>query len=349
MSRAIALLKFVVLFLPLSFNRKKEIPMKTTIYAQLILTILFLLNTSLVAQSEWKNVSQAQFSNDLNAVYFADAKRGWIGGDAGFLATTIDGGNSWIKLPLNTKNSISDIYFRNAEKGYLLAGGNVFFSADAGQSWREENILQTDLFGASQPELYSIRFSNKKNGWIVGSLNEGDKVVNSLVLHSEEEGAPWRRVRLETKNELIHLDFVNQKRGWIVGSNGTIFSTNDGGASWQKQNSNTVATLYHVDFKNENLGWVVGEKGLILRTEDGGANWQKVNSNVSKTLLTVEFTNEKSGWIAGRGGVILHSEDGGRTWTAEDAKTTSNIFAIFAQKKQLWAVGGRGTILRFER
>lgn len=323
--------------------------MKDKFIRRFLFCFILLSIFNLTLQAQWMTAPKTDSSGDLNAVYFADSKRGWVAGDNGYLATTIDGGRSWTKQNVGTTSSISDIYFRSPEKGYLLAGNRVFSSIDGGLTWREEKILQAETFGKAQPELYSIRFANKRNGWIVGAVNQNDSVVGSLVLRTIDGGAIWRKVRMETAEELIHLDFVSENNGWIVGANGTIFSTADAGETWRKQESGTRATLYHVDFKNASTGWIVGEKGLILLTTDGGTSWQKIASNVNKTLLSVEFINDKNGWIVGREGTALRSDDGGLTWIKQDSKTLGSLFGLYMDKKVGWAVGGKGTILRYER
>ena len=69
---------------------------------------------------------------DLNTVYFLDNKRGWVGGDNGFLSRTEDGGHSWIKQVVETTAPINDIYFRDKEAGFLIAGNAIFATRDNG-------------------------------------------------------------------------------------------------------------------------------------------------------------------------------------------------------------------------
>ena len=45
---------------------------------------------------------------DLNTVFFLDSKRGWVGGDKGFLSSTNDGGHSWVQQNVDTTNAIRE-------------------------------------------------------------------------------------------------------------------------------------------------------------------------------------------------------------------------------------------------
>lgn len=320
-------------------------------FMQAFCLLLLVTISSATAQNltGWVAFNQKASPDDLNTVYFANSERGWIGGDKGFLAQTKDGGKSWNKQILGTLSAVNDVYFRGNDKGYVLAGDRVFTSTDGGQSWREEKIFREGTFDSAIPEFYSLRFANKKKGWIVGSLSEGEVISDSLMLQTDDGGTTWRKIQVPTTEELIHLDFINETKGWVVGAGGTILATADGGQTWKLQQSKTIGTLYHVDFKTENLGWAVGTKGTILRTEDGGKSWATIKNSFPNTLLSVEFINEQNGWIVGRGGVILRSDDGGKSWIKQDSKTTQNLFALFIDKKFGWAVGTKGTILKYTR
>jgi photosystem II stability/assembly factor-like uncharacterized protein len=298
----------------------------------------------------WEAARRGPAGKDLNAVYFVDAKRGWIAGDDGFLSRTEDGGHSWSPQAVGTTDAINDIYFRNKDNGYLLAGNSIFQTDDGGATWAEIRRYFASDFGGATPELYSVRFSGKKRGWVVGSVSNDDGVVvDSLVIYTNDGGRSWQRLRVPTKQELIHLDFADEKRGWIVGVGGTILHTEDGGESWAAQRSGTRVTLYHVDFRNREQGWAVGEQGTVLHTADGGQSWAQYRVPVRGTLLGVQFVSEDEGWIVGRGGVILRSDDSGRTWVQQETRTKNHLFALFMDKKKGWAVGGGGIILQYDR
>lgn len=314
-----------------------------------VLLVIGALASVALAREGWMTARRGMSGKDLNAVYFADTKRGWIAGDDGFLSRTEDGGRTWSQQPVATTDAINDIYFRSKEDGYLLAGNCIFGSNDSGRTWHELSRFLPASFGGALPELYSVRFANKKKGWIVGSVSRRDEVVDSLLIYTNDGGVSWQRQRVPTRRELIHTDFVNEDRGWIVGASGTILHTEDGGETWRQQRSMTNGTLYHVDFRNNRVGWAVGERSTVLRTTDGGITWSAISVPVRATLLSVKFVDEDEGWIVGRGGVILRSEDGGATWVRQESRTTQHLYALFFNNKNGWAVGGDGIVLQYER
>ncbi|HEV7396560.1 MAG TPA: YCF48-related protein [Pyrinomonadaceae bacterium] len=314
------------------------------------LLILFAVCTIRInAQAGWTPNPVGVGGLDLNTVYFLDSKRGWVAGDGGFLSRTDDGGRTWAKQTVGTRNAINDIYFRSKEDGFLLAGNTIFMTHDSGNSWFEaRKFLPSELLGGTA-ELYSVRFSSKKKGWVVGSVSKNDFVIDSILVYTEDAGETWTRQRAPSRAELIHLDFVDDKHGWIVGAEGAIIYTFDAGRSWNSQNSGTRAMLYHIDFRDEKNGWAVGEKGTVLRTSDAGQSWLPVDSKARSTLLSVQFVNDDEGWIVGRGGMIMRSEDSGRTWVHQESGTKQNLYALIFQKKIGWAVGGDAIVLRYDR
>jgi photosystem II stability/assembly factor-like uncharacterized protein len=300
------------------------------------------------AQGGWVPFKINTGGNDLNTVYFLDSKRGWVAGDGGFLSSTEDGGQSWVRQTVGTTAGINDIYFRDKEAGFLLAGNSIFVTHDNGTHWTQSRVFLPEEFEGADVELYSVRFSSKNKGWVVGSISKRERVIDSILVYTDDGGETWRRQRAPSRLELIHIDFVSDKRGWIVGDGGTILFTRDGGASWTKQTVGTTGTLYHIDFRNDKKGWAVGERGTLLRTTDGGETWTVAPTNVNVTLLSVQFLNDDEGWAIGRGGTILRSVDEGKTWVRQESTTKQNLYSIYFNKKIGWAVGGAGVVLRYE-
>jgi photosystem II stability/assembly factor-like uncharacterized protein len=312
--------------------------------------LMFCVAAHLKAQTAWKTVKNSGATNDLVAVFFTSGERGYVAGDKGFFTFTNDGGKSWKKQVLNTDQDINEIYFRNDDNGYLVAGKKMFLTDDRGRSWREIRIYKPTDFKNLTPEFLSVRFADKRRGLIVGSLhNKEEEVVDSLVMRTDNGGETWSRILVQSKFELYHLDFVDSSRGWIVGDKGLILVTYDGGLNWEAQKSGTDKALFSVDFRDSTEGYAVGEKGTILRTESGGKTWETVKTNFPNTFLRVDFADDKNGWIVGYGGTILRSSDKGRTWIKQDSGTKENIYGLFMTKKYGWAVGSKGLIIQYQK
>ena len=301
------------------------------------------------AQTGW-NSRKINSTGDLITVFFTSDDRGWVAGDEGYLAYTIDGGRNWLQYSLPTKENINEIYFRNDDNGYLAAGKKIFITKDGGATWLDTRIYDPKEFRAGTPEFLSVRFTDKKRGFVIGSvLNKSGNVIDSLVLQTDDGGETWFRVIVPTKKELFHLDFSGKSHGWIVGDSGVILHTGDAGVTWKMQNSRTERALYNVDFRDDEEGYVVGGKGTILRTEDGGRTWEPVKTNFPSTFLRVDFADDRNGWVVGYDGTILRSSDKGRTWVKQESQTKANLYGLFTQKKYGWAVGANGEILHYRK
>ena len=325
-----------------------RIPKNRIKHTMFVFLVVFVFHSSVSAQA-WVSMKVGPAGRDLNTVYFVDSKRGWVGGDGGFLSRTDDGGSTWSPQAVGTKQAINDIYFRDKEAGFLLAGNTIFITRDNGTRWDIARSFLPSEFEGAEVELYSVRFSSKKKGWVVGSVSKRDVVIDSILVYTDDAGETWSRKRVPTKTELIHIDFVSDKKGWIVGNGGTILHTKDAGETWEAQKSGTDATIYHIDFRDDKKGWAVGERGLILRTIDGGETWTSVATSAKTTILSIQFLSDEDGWAIGRQGTILRSEDQGLTWLQQNSSTKQNLYALHFNKKIGWAVGGDGTVLRFEK
>ena len=287
---------------------------------------------------------------DLVAVYFTSASRGFVAGDEGFLSSTSDGGKTWTKYFLNTNQNINEIYFRNEDNGYLVAGRLLFITQDGGRTWQETRIYKSTDVKKGSPELISIRFSDHKRGLSIGSIvNKDNDIIDSLVMKTAVGGDTWTRIIIPTKAELFHLDFNGSSHGWIVGDKGLILATEDGGATWRTQRSGISRALFSVDFRDDENGFAVGGGGTIIRTEDGGRTWEKINTSFTDTFKRVNFADDKNGWIVGHRGIILRTQDKGRTWVRQEGNVKADLYGLFMAKKYGWAVGAEGATVEFQR
>ena len=162
---------------------------------------------SAAAQQGWVVERRGPAGKDLNAVYFADSKRGWVGGDEGLVLRTEDGGRTWEQQPSGVADGVNDIYFRDKEDGYLLAANRVMLTEDGGRTWRAQT-------SGVESDLRDVKFVDAREGWAVGG--EGS------ILHTTDGGATWRAERPVTPHTLERLFLAGRTRGWAVGFGGTI-------------------------------------------------------------------------------------------------------------------------------
>jgi photosystem II stability/assembly factor-like uncharacterized protein len=314
----------------------------------LLLSFVFLTFQTSFGQGWLVNTTKAPV--DLTAAYFSSSDRGWVAGDDGYLASTVNGGRTWDKYPLGTTETINEIYFRNDKNGYLVAGRKMFLTKDRGQTWQETKILKQGDFKNLTPEFICIRFSDKNHGLVIGSLlNKNDEVIDALVMRTDDGGETWTRIVVPTKKELFHLEVNGASHAWIVGDKGLILATEDGGMTWKTQNSGVVRALFNVDFRDDNEGFAVGGGGTILRTEDGGNSWLKVPAPTTETLKRVDFADDKNGWIVGHKGSILRSGDRGKTWIRQESGTGLDLYGLYMDKKYGWAVGAKGVMIGYQK
>lgn len=310
---------------------------------------LLISSTLLFAQPGWL-INQTKAPVDLVAVYFTSSEKGWVAGDDGYLAFTINGGKTWDKYPLGTTETVNEIYFRNDKNGYLVAGKKMFLTKDSGQTWQETKIFSQGDFKNLTPEFISIRFSDKKRGLVIGSLlNKSDRVVESLVMRTDDGGETWTRIIVPTKKELFDLDFNGSSHAWIVGDEGLILATDDGGLTWREQKSGVARALFNVDFRDDREGFAVGGGGTILRTTDGGSNWERVSTPFTETFKRVDFSDDKNGWIVGHKGSILRSTDRGKTWIKQASGTVNDLYGLYMDKKYGCAVGAHGLMINYQK
>ncbi len=295
---------------------------------------------------------------DLNAIFSDDGRRFWVAGDEGFLAASTDGGKTWTERPTEASAAITDVVFRSKDSGFLVTGGSIFATDDSGYNWNEKSRLKAKDFAGASPEAYSVCFSTGDKAWLVGALSRNDRVVDGLLMSSDDAGATWKRQKSPVAAELMHADFIDEKRGWIVGAEGAVARTLNGGRSWVVLDSGTNAMLYRVYFRDVDHGWAVGARGTVLRTVNRGNTWTSVapaaepaSKGAKKTgapapaYLNIGFVREE-GWIVGRSGAVLRSDDGGATWMFEPPKTRKNLTGLVVRSEGVWAVGADGTFLR---
>ena len=172
------------------------------------------------------------------------------GGDNGHLSRTVTA-DIWVRQNVGTTAAINDIYFRDKEAGFLLAGNAIYVTRDNGNAWTQSRIFLPEEFEGADVELYSVRFSSKNKGWVVGSVSKRERVIDSILAYTDDGGETWRRQRAPSRTELTILILQRQTR--LFGSSARRHDSFHARRRRKlaKQNVKTTRTLYHVDFRDD--------------------------------------------------------------------------------------------------
>jgi photosystem II stability/assembly factor-like uncharacterized protein len=343
----------------------------------LLLTACCLLPTAYSHAAAWGRQKTGTFAW-LHAVFFVDERRGWAAGGKGALLSTADGGETWELRKPPTEDAVRDVFFQDAETGWLLCERSMFKpmekdesvsyllkTTDGGRAWSRVEVTRgadVDL------KLAGLRFADRERGWVFGELG--------ALFATEDGGATWSRRRVPTRHVLLGASFLDAQAGWLSGGGLTVLKTTDGGATWHagtvflpaagaegQQQSEPKAVepgedprqqeparrfsrrLNAVCFVNHERGWAVGSGGVIISTADGGRTWRPQTSGVGDDLFDVKFFDAREGWAVGSGGTMLHTTDGGVTWADAKRVTTHSLERLFLVGRRAWAVGFGGTVV----
>lgn len=237
---------------------------------------------------------------------------GWIGGAAGNLIKSTDGGEIWASQTSGTTNAIFGICALSSSTAWLVGvNGMIKKTIDGGATWTSQTS------GLSNLAIYDIKFIDASNGICVA---DGGKI-----LRTTNGGTNWTSVTSGTTNLLRNIYYASSSVIYVVGHSGTILKSTDGGVTWATQTSGTTNSLIGVAFTSTTLGFACGLNGMLLKTTNGGTSWSSIATGVTAHIGKIVFTSVNNGWIVGNSGTILRTKNGGSTWTINKSFTHDHI------------------------
>lgn len=311
-----------------------------------ILVLFLILAACQSARAGWLK-QESNTLSWLHDIYFVSENKGFIGGSSGTLLATVDGGKTWTKERSFTGDTIRQIYFSDANTGWLLCERDIFKlganspsyllkTTDGGANWTQIN------FGGGRSRIAKIFFAKNGFGLAVGE--------SGALFALQDDARTWKKNPSPIRYLMLDGAFTDDFHGSIVGGGGTILFTEDAGASWNQASvfGDKQAKLNSVFFINQKMGWTAGTAGKIYQTINGGKIWREQKSNVTDNLSDIFFSNTAEGWAVGDDGTILHTKTAGNIWSLETSNVRHRLEKVLFVGKKGFAVGFGGTILRYD-
>ena len=253
----------------------------------------------------------------------------------------------WVKQNTNTFAWFRDVFFINANKGWIVGdNGTIIATTDGGSTWTPSKKITNDTF-------IQVHFTDEMHGWMLCERDIYSRGPNpsSYLRRTTDGGKNWEKIEFEGagRERVTKLLFQKDGRATAFGEGGIFYKLAEDGVTWKKYQTAIHFLLLDGSFGDEKVGAIVGAGGTIMFTDDSGFTWEKATllGDTSTKFNAVYFAGAKGGWAVGTQGRIFRTNGGARLWRQQQSDTTSNLNDVyFSNQTNGWAVGDDGTILR---
>lgn len=267
----------------------------------------------------------------IRDIHMVDDSVGYVVGNNGQIAKTINGGTKWELLNSGTSLHLYSVSFVNENIGFVAGqamdcldedcnkGSILLKTTNGGKTWSK--IFFEDYTG-----IFCLKFFDELNGLAIIHTpiipNSGD----CYIARTSDGGKNWELLELAVKpayDEFYCVDNIV----FIAGENQKIYKSIDFGNNWELINTPVAAwnDIRNMYFYNENIGFVDGISN-IYKTSDGGLNWEIAdfpfesirdlhffNDTIVFNIDRV-YTYEGGEYPVFKGSFFWSTIDGGLTW-----------------------------------
>ncbi|HEX2786545.1 MAG TPA: T9SS type A sorting domain-containing protein [Ignavibacteria bacterium] len=290
--------------------------------------------------ASWNVVQYDTSNNVYSKIYFLNENTGWIlsynengapaCGHIGSTFLTTNGGANWVRKTYEYCSRPVDIYFINANTGFIAHADEILFggfasigsisrTTNGGLHW--SNVTE---FPNNGGEFYKISFKNDLTGYALSYIWNDFQHDTLALFKTTNSGSNWFKFKDITKiaggriNPYENaMDLIATSDNiYIIGKDSVFLRSTDEGTSWEKIYYAPYKRQVDLYFSNSNTGWTIFKYGTdttnIMKTTNGGANWFNLRNPFSNNLNSIMFVNDLTGYVAGSG-VILKTVTGGVT------------------------------------
>jgi photosystem II stability/assembly factor-like uncharacterized protein len=267
---------------------------------------------------------------ELSSIHFIDENTGWVTGgglsiNPAPLLKTTDGGQSWQALEYGfAAYSLKDVFFIDANVGWVIKSDSIYRSADGGMTWKHEEFVP-NVSGALFNK--AIAATSDTTAWVAGRSNRGTGKTPGTVFDRRPHNAPnfWGTDgynEFVEGDELQSITWASDTVGFAGGRKGALYkcelsSPGITNGPWDLNlNLEMSATIRSISFPTRNVGMFNASTqiedvtyAIIYHTEDQGETWTSAPDSVPGMLSAkLHAPDEMHAWIVAVGGNIYKGE-----------------------------------------
>lgn len=301
----------------------------------------------------------------------------WASGSQRTVIHTTDGGKSWSKHQIGTKEDLEfrDIHGFGTDSAFVLSAGSpglILQTRDGNKSWQTkyQNDSEKIFFDAFDfwDSQTGIAFSDPLEGklFLVKTVDGGQswKSLASSAPNTfrNEAGFAASGTCLATFGNLHVWVGLGGEPGENESPNARVMYSKDGGETWKTSDTtiprSASAGIFSLTFLDEDKGFAIGgdykqpeiTKDNFSITVDGGLTWRSPKTSTPSGFRScIAFTKVKDlGWVlvsTGTNGTDI-STDLGESWSRA-SKQGFHAISFSPGKTTGWASGGSGRVAKF--
>lgn len=197
----------------------------------------------------------------LNAVYFADQKRGWAVGHDATIIHTEDGGATWLVQNFEPalNKPFMDVLFLDAQTGFAIGAYGLFkLTRDGGRTWAD---FADRVFEERQPHLNALTRLGDGSLLLVGEA--GLAAISA-------DGQAWSLLPTGYEGSLFAAIPRGQRGALVVGMRGNALEVADVTCpEWKKVETGTDKSLFGLTDLGAGRAAVAGNGGALTLLDPG--------------------------------------------------------------------------------